>query len=117
MRTHTGEMGLQTEDWIPTRSEIHGQELAVLRCQLEDIACYLEETLRRNRDRKDSLRLEAAQLREQYAQLHKSSTNQGSRMAELVTLCDDVLRESPATWGRAHLALRDHLAQHRRYPP
>ena len=56
------------------------------RRQLEDSTRNLDETLSRKQDREDSLHLEAAQLRKQYAQLHNSSTTQGSRMAELVTL-------------------------------
>ena len=52
------------------------------------------------------------------AQVHRLQQQQD----QLVAVCIDLLRESPATWGRAHIALRDQIAslrlpQHNLYQP
>ena len=48
------------------------------------------------------------------AEQHRDQLRQ--ELARLVAVCEVLLQESPATWGPAHLALRDHLA-HLRRPP
>jgi len=48
------------------------------------------------------------------AEQHRDQLRQ--ELARLEAVCEVLLQESPATWGPAHLALRDHLA-HLRRPP
>ena len=65
----------------------------------------------------EALRLEADDLRTEHRLLqgeHDSTrravTIHQQQRDQLVAACDELLRESPATWGRAHIALRDLLA-------
>ena len=69
------------------------------------------------------LRREHQELTDQFGLLRAQETNAvqhrdqlREELARLVAVCEVLLQESPATWGPAHLALRDHLA-HLLRPP
>ena len=121
-----------TRDEHSQALEAQSREHAALRQQHSERLADFQRQQREFLTINDTLRLEAANLREEFAQLHTNSRIQQHRMegereallvdhdnlrgvhAALVGACDDILVGSAATWGPAHHHLRDLLARHRR---
>ena len=91
--------------------------------EVETIQRNMRESIELREQQLDNLLMENRNIRALHdrsvaeltnAEQHRDQLRQ--ELARLVAVCEVLLQESPATWGPAHLALRDHLA-HLRRPP